>query len=56
MCNPPRPGDPSYDQYQAESKALLDSLSRRAKALSEGFNKCKNMTCTEVEGEGAKHA
>eukprot|EP00243_Klebsormidium_subtile_P002908 TRINITY_DN15936_c0_g1_i1.p1 TRINITY_DN15936_c0_g1~~TRINITY_DN15936_c0_g1_i1.p1 ORF type:complete len:490 (+),score=103.90 TRINITY_DN15936_c0_g1_i1:140-1609(+) len=50
MCNPPQPGDPSYEQYAAESKEVLESLGRKARALSEGFNKFKNMQCNEVEG------
>ena len=53
MCNPPQPGDPSYEQYAAESKGVLEGLGRKARALSEGFNKFKNMQCNEVEGEGA---
>lgn len=54
MCNPPQPGDPSYEQYAAECKGVLESLGRKARALSEGFNKFKNMQCNEVEGKEAE--
>ncbi|PKU70092.1 glutamate--glyoxylate aminotransferase 2 [Dendrobium catenatum] len=50
MVNPPKPGDISYLKYSAESKAVLDSLRRRAHIMTDGFNSCKNVVCNFTEG------
>ncbi|MBA0556593.1 hypothetical protein Golob_026678, partial [Gossypium lobatum] len=50
MVNPLKPGDVSYDQYVRESKGILESLRRRARIMTEGFNSCKNVVCNFTEG------
>ncbi|XP_020217442.1 glutamate--glyoxylate aminotransferase 2 [Cajanus cajan] len=50
MMNPPQPGDISYDQYVRESKGILESLRRRARIMTDGFNSCRNVVCNFTEG------
>ncbi|KAK9030083.1 hypothetical protein V6N11_031517 [Hibiscus sabdariffa] len=50
MVNPPKPGDISYEQYVRESKGILESLRRRARIMTDGFNSCKNVVCNFTEG------
>ncbi|XP_023545560.1 glutamate--glyoxylate aminotransferase 2-like [Cucurbita pepo subsp. pepo] len=50
MVNPPKPGDISYEQYHRESKGILESLRRRARIMTDGFNSCKNVVCNFTEG------
>ncbi|CAI8587550.1 unnamed protein product [Vicia faba] len=50
MINPPKPGDISYDQFARESKGILESLRRRARIMTDGFNSCRNVVCNFTEG------
>ncbi|KAJ6793832.1 glutamate--glyoxylate aminotransferase 2 [Iris pallida] len=50
MVNPPKPGDISYLKFTAESKGILDSLRRRARIMTDGFNSCRNVVCNFTEG------
>ncbi|XWS22636.1 hypothetical protein CRYUN_Cryun29cG0053300 [Craigia yunnanensis] len=50
MVNPLKPGDISYKQYLRESKGILESLRRRARLMTDGFNSCKNVVCNFTEG------
>ncbi|KAI5079766.1 hypothetical protein GOP47_0005245 [Adiantum capillus-veneris] len=50
MVNPPKPGEISYPRYSEESKAILESLRRRARIMTDGFNSCRNITCNFTEG------
>ncbi|KAL6186445.1 hypothetical protein ACLB2K_042565 [Fragaria x ananassa] len=50
MVNPPKPGDISYDQFARESKGILESLRRRARLMTDGFNSCRNVVCNFTEG------
>ncbi|KAE8648708.1 hypothetical protein Csa_008240 [Cucumis sativus] len=50
MVNPPKPGDISYDQFIRESKGILESLRRRARIMTDGFNSCRNVICNFTEG------
>ncbi|KAK4261363.1 hypothetical protein QN277_004370 [Acacia crassicarpa] len=50
MVNPPKPGDISYDQFVRESKGILESLRRRARLMTDGFNNCRNVVCNFSEG------
>ncbi|KAK4792354.1 hypothetical protein SAY86_022789 [Trapa natans] len=50
MVNPPKPGDISYDQFVRESKGILESLRRRARIMTDGFNSCMNVVCNFTEG------
>ncbi|EPS68501.1 hypothetical protein M569_06265, partial [Genlisea aurea] len=50
MVNPPKPGDISYDKFITESKGILESLRRRARIMTDGFNSCRNIVCNFTEG------
>ncbi|CAN1313019.1 Glutamate--glyoxylate aminotransferase 2 [Linum perenne] len=50
MVNPLKPGDMSYEQFTTESKGILESLRRRAKIMTDGFNSCRNVVCNFTEG------
>ncbi|XP_074301469.1 glutamate--glyoxylate aminotransferase 2-like [Silene latifolia] len=50
MVNPPKPGDISYYKYDQESKGILESLRRRARIMTDGFNSCRNVVCNFTEG------
>ncbi|KAL4280783.1 hypothetical protein GQ457_03G008340 [Hibiscus cannabinus] len=50
MVNPPKPGDISFDQFVRESQGILESLRRRARIMTDGFNSCKNVVCNFTEG------
>eukprot|EP00245_Coleochaete_scutata_P011282 TRINITY_DN4160_c0_g1_i1.p1 TRINITY_DN4160_c0_g1~~TRINITY_DN4160_c0_g1_i1.p1 ORF type:complete len:537 (-),score=86.64 TRINITY_DN4160_c0_g1_i1:994-2451(-) len=50
MVTPPKPGDLSYERYARERKGILESLRRRARIMTDGFNECKNVVCNFTEG------
>jgi glutamate--glyoxylate aminotransferase len=50
MVNPPKQGDPSYEQHKAEEEAIIASLRRRAQMITDGFNACEGITCNYTEG------
>ncbi|GFY91415.1 alanine-2-oxoglutarate aminotransferase 2 [Actinidia rufa] len=50
MVNPPKPGDISYEQFVRESKGILESLRKRARIMTDGFNSCRNVVCNFTEG------
>ncbi|KAG5522084.1 hypothetical protein RHGRI_034328 [Rhododendron griersonianum] len=50
MVNPLKPGDISYDQFIRESKGILESLRKRARIMTDGFNSCRNVVCNFTEG------
>mmetsp|Transcript_5961 Transcript_5961/g.17942 ORF Transcript_5961/g.17942 Transcript_5961/m.17942 type:complete len:496 (+) Transcript_5961:133-1620(+) len=50
MINPPKPGDASYEQYHKETSDIFESLKRRAKKISDIFNKLDGISCNPVEG------
>lgn len=50
VVNPPMPGEPSYEQYMNEKKAILNSLAERAKMVAETFNSIEGVSCNEVQG------
>ncbi|KAL0372356.1 UNVERIFIED_CONTAM: Glutamate--glyoxylate aminotransferase 2 [Sesamum calycinum] len=50
MVSPPKPGDISYERYVRESKGILESLRRRARIMTDGFNSCRNVVCNFTEG------
>lgn len=39
MCNPPRPGSESYANNMREKDVLLQSLMRRARSITDAFNR-----------------
>lgn len=44
LCNPPKPGDPSYELFEKERSDEFASLQRRAKLVSDAFNSLPNMS------------
>lgn len=50
MVNPPRRGDHSYPQFIREKQALIDSLGRRARLITDAFNQLEGVVCQETEG------
>jgi len=45
MVHPPRSGDPSYELYNREKRAILEELKLRAALLVEGLNKIDGVSC-----------
>lgn len=50
MVNNPKPGDYSYKQFVGEKQALLESLKRRARLITDAFNSLEGVICQETEG------
>jgi alanine transaminase len=50
MVDPPKRGDPSYEQFDQERETILASLKRRAQKLVKVFNQLEGMSCQESEG------
>lgn len=50
VVNPPRPGEPSYDQFLAEKSEVLRQLDHKAKMVSKQLNAIKGVSCNEVMG------
>lgn len=44
LCNPPKPGDPSYELFTKERSDEFASLQRRAALVSTAFNSLPNMS------------
>lgn len=50
MVHPPYPGDESYPLYAEEREAILQSMKRRADALSIALHSLDGMSCTSIDG------
>jgi len=50
MVKPPVPGDPSWPTWDAERKAVLESLRERAQILAEGLNAIPGYSCQPIAG------
>jgi glutamate--glyoxylate aminotransferase len=50
MVNPPRPGQHSYAKHMQEKNALIESLGRRARMITDAFNALEGVVCQETEG------
>jgi glutamate--glyoxylate aminotransferase len=50
MINGPKVGDLSYPKYAAEKQELRESLTRRAKQITNAFNSCEGITCQSTDG------
>jgi alanine transaminase len=50
VMNPPKVGDKSYEQFARERDAILSSLARRAKMMTEAMNKLEGVSCNAAEG------
>ena len=48
MTQPPRRGEPSYELFYSERQAVLDSLARRAKAITDALNVLPGVKCVEA--------
>lgn len=50
MVNPPKPGQESYEQYAREKQGLIESLSRRARRITDAFNSMEGVSCQDTDG------
>ncbi|VDM57922.1 unnamed protein product [Angiostrongylus costaricensis] len=50
VVNPPKSGDPSYNQWLQEKTAVLDSLKKRAILVKEAYGSIEGIKCNEVQG------
>ncbi|PKU27418.1 alanine aminotransferase 2-like [Limosa lapponica baueri] len=50
VVDPPQPGDPSYDLFMKEKKAVLSALAQKARLTQEIFNKSPGIHCNPVQG------
>lgn len=50
MVNPPILGDPSYAEYQEQKTALIASMGRKARLITDTFNSLQGVSCQETDG------
>ncbi|RZC33906.1 alanine aminotransferase 2, partial [Asbolus verrucosus] len=50
VVNPPRKGEPSYEQFIKEKSDVLQSLKLRAKMVADTFNSIDGFSCNPVQG------
>lgn len=50
MVDPPKPGDISHELFDRERSERVESLKRRARMLSEAFNRLDGVSCQPTEG------
>lgn len=50
VVNPPRPGEPSYEQFQAEKNKVLCDLKERAELVATTLNSFEGYSCNPVMG------
>nr|XP_029713919.1 alanine aminotransferase 1 [Aedes albopictus] len=50
LVNPPKPGEPSYEQFIREKNAVLASLKERAALVADTFNSFEGFSCNPVQG------
>ncbi|KAM9839227.1 alanine aminotransferase 2-like isoform 1-T1 [Aulostomus maculatus] len=50
VVNPPQLGEPSYDTFTEEKKAVLKALAEKAKLTEQVFNTVPGITCNPVQG------
>lgn len=50
VVNPPKLGEPSYEQFEAEKKEVLTLLNEKAKLVTNLFNSIEGISCNEVQG------
>lgn len=48
--NPPKKGEPSYEQFLKEKNTVLNSLKERAKLVADTFNSFEGFSCNTVQG------
>ncbi len=50
MVSPPKPQDPSFQQFTNERNVILTELAKRAKMLEEGLNRISGYRCQPIYG------
>lgn len=50
VVNPPKKGEPSYEQFQKEKNAVLASLKERAELIAKSLNSFEGFSCNPVQG------
>ena len=50
VVNPPKPGEPSHDQFYAEKSKVLGTLAEKARLTAEMFHSIPRITCNTVQG------
>lgn len=50
VMDPPKPGEPSYERFQAEKAAVLSALAEKARLTQEIFNRTPGIRCNPVQG------
>lgn len=50
VVNPPKKGEPSYEQWLREKTTVLDSLKERAQLIANTLNSFEGFSCNEVQG------
>ncbi|XP_020603305.1 alanine aminotransferase 2-like [Orbicella faveolata] len=50
VCNPPSPGEESYERFTKEKKKIQDSYKKKAKLTTEVLNSMEGVRCNEVQG------
>lgn len=50
LCDPPKPGEESYERFRQESSAIMASLSRKAAMITTTFNSMVDCSCSPVDG------
>lgn len=50
LVNPPKPGEPSYAQYEKETSLILNNLKDRSAYMAERFNSLPGMSCQPADG------
>ncbi|XP_074414538.1 alanine aminotransferase 1 [Zonotrichia albicollis] len=50
IVDPPKPGEPSYERFQAEKEAVLSALAEKARLTEEIFNRTPGIHCNPVQG------
>jgi alanine transaminase len=50
VVNPPKPGEPSYEQFIKEKNGVLNGLKEKAKLVTDLFNSIEGIECNPVQG------
>lgn len=50
VVNPPKKGEPSYEQWLNEKQTVLKSLKERAELIAKTLNSFEGFTCNTVQG------
>lgn len=50
VVNPPKKGEPAYEQFIAEKNGVLESLRTRAEMVTKAFNSFEGFSCNPVSG------